>query len=121
MKNYVTKAILIIFILLIYSCNNEDKNITEMPHVGYYADYLTISSIYKGADISPRLRTRILDVHAGEIISQTTRELPNLDNNIVQVIEDIRPSMFTLLGKNTLQEDNILRAPLKTTIFPVII
>jgi len=108
MKKHIIKAILLFFIPLIYSCDNKGKNITEIPNIGYYADYLTISSIYRVANISPRLRIRTLDVKTGEIISEVYHELPNLDNNIVQVTEDISSSSFISLGKNALHEDNVI-------------
>jgi len=109
MNKQIIKAILMVFIFLTYSCDKNDKNINESYDNGIYADYLTISSIYRGTGISSKIKVSVLEVKTGEIISQTTHEIPDIDNNIFTVSEDIKTSSNNIsFGKNIIQDDNVL-------------
>ena len=109
MNKQIIKAILMVFVFLTYSCDKNDKNINESYDNGIYADYLTISSIYRGTGISSKIKVRVLEVKTGEIISQTTHEIPNIDNNIFTVSEDIKTSSNNIsFEKNIIQNNNIL-------------
>ena len=109
MNKQISKAILMLFIFLTYSCNKNDKNINESYDNGIYADYLTISSIYRGTGISSKIKVRVLEVKTGEIISQTTHEIPDINNNIFTVSEDIKTSTNNIsFGKNIIQDNNVL-------------
>jgi len=109
MNKQIIKAILMVFIFLTYSCDKNDKNINESYENGIYADYLTISSIYRGTGISSKIKVRVLEVKTGEIISQTTHEIPDIYNNIFTVSDDIKTSSNNIsFEKNIIQNNNIL-------------
>jgi len=107
MNKQIIKAILMVFIFFIYSCDKNDIN--KSYDNGIYADYLTISSIYRGTGISSKIKVRVLEVKTGEIISQTTHEIPDINNNIFTVSEDIKTSTNNIsFGKNIIQDNNVL-------------
>ncbi|MCL2245143.1 MAG: hypothetical protein FWC03_11885, partial [Treponema sp.] len=60
MNKQIIKAILMVFIFFIYSCDKNDIN--KSYDNGIYADYLTISSIYRGTGISSKIKVRVLEV-----------------------------------------------------------
>jgi hypothetical protein len=115
MKNLIKKTMLLICIILMYSCIDNGKNVAEtleikdVENVSFYVgEYLSIYSIYNGTDILQSIRTRTLDAKSGELISQTPYIFPEFKNNTVQKTEELIASNVPSFGKNIIQEDNVL-------------